>query len=215
MRNLIAVAVLAVIQVSAFAGLERRVEVATDVVINRMTSKNPIPKYVMDEARCLAVLKVVKVGFIWGGEGSTGIALCRTEDGGWSEPSFFNTGGVSFGLQIGVQFFESVLVFITDKARQVLTRTTFQMGADLSFAAGPVGAGSGVGAIPNAEVLSYQRTVGLFAGASINGFVLTHDDSANQKAYGEKVTPKALLSTDIAKSPAIFQPFTDSVKKYF
>lgn len=200
---------------SALATIEGRVRYANEVIANRMTSKQPVPDYVQEAARCIAALKVVKAGFIWGGEGSTGLVTCRTESGHWSEPSFFSVNGVSFGLQIGVQFLESVLVFITDKAREILNHATFQLGVDLSVAAGPVGGGGGAGVLPHAEVLSYQYSVGLYAGATVNGFVLSHDPAANRKAYGMDVAPATLLRTEGDKAAPKVMPFVQTMERYF
>lgn len=197
------------------AGVESHVQYAKEVVVNRMTSAHPVPSYVMDRTKCIAALRVVKAGFIWGGQGSTGLVSCRTEKDGWSAPSFFQVSGVNFGLQIGVQFLESVLTFMTDTAREILLRPTFQLGADLSFAAGPVGEGGGVGAIPNAHVLSYQRAVGLYAGATVNGFIVSHLHGYNSRVYGANTAPKAIFELPGQDAPAVVQPFVTAVIKYF
>jgi lipid-binding SYLF domain-containing protein len=199
----------------ARADISDRVQSADDVLINRQTSVVPVPAWVIDQTKCLAALKVVKAGLIWGGQGSTGMVTCRTANGHWSEPSFFTVDGVNFGIQIGVQFLESVLVFVTDLARQVLNHATFQLGADLSVAAGPVGGGGGAGQLPNASVLSYQRAVGLYAGATVNGFVLAHNAVFNKQAYGQDVAPADLLATDGEPAPAVVLPFVDTSNKYF
>jgi lipid-binding SYLF domain-containing protein len=193
--------------------LSRRVEIASEVVTNRMTSALAVPDWVLDHAKCVASLKVVKVGFIWGGEGSTGLVSCRTADGSWSEPSFFNVGGVNFGIQIGVQLIESVLVFVTDESREILNHASFEIGADISFAAGPVGGGGGAGQMPNASILSYQRTVGLYAGATVNGFILSHGTDRDAEVYGD-VEPSVLLDTAGAQAPAVMQPFVTTLTKY-
>lgn len=205
----------ALFTVESQASLPGRVRSANEVVINRMTSQQPIPAFVIDAARCIAALKVVKAGLIWGGQGSTGMVSCRTQDGQWSEPSFFSVSGVNFGLQIGVQFLESVLVVISDEARKVLDHATFQLGTDLSIAAGPVGAGGGVGVLPNAQVLTYDRAVGLYAGATVNGFVLAHDRPSNQRAYGAEIEPAVLLSTNGDEAPALMTPFVQTLNRYF
>lgn len=191
----------------------RKVRYATEVVQNRMTSAFPIPENVIDASKCLAALKVVKAGFIWGGEGSTGMVSCRIGDH-WSAPSFFNTGGVSFGIQIGVQFLESVLMFMTDKAREILEHGTVELGADITFAAGPVGGGGGGGVIPEAGVLTYNRSKGLFAGASVGGFILTHDRPRNQQVYGSDAPPASIFLLDGSKAPDVVQPFVKTLEKF-
>jgi len=193
--------------------LERRVRIASEVVTNRMESPRPIPDSVVAATKCVASLKVVKVGFMWGGEGSTGLVSCRTPEG-WSAPSFFNVGGVNFGIQIGVQFIESVLTFMTNHAREILERGTFEIGADLSFAAGPVGTGGGVGVIPEAHILNYQKTVGLYAGATVGGFILTHDPRRNEAAYGTNIAPYEILATPGATAPQLVQPFVEVLERH-
>lgn len=194
--------------------IQRRVEVASDVVVNRQTSRFAVPDWVMEHARCVASLKVVKVGFIWGGEGSTGLVSCRMPDGSWSAPSFFNVGGVNFGIQIGVQFIESVLVFVTDEGREILNRASFQIGADISFAAGPIGGGGGAGQMPDASILSYQFTQGLYAGATVNGFILSHGPERNGAVYGDDVTPSEILDMPGAEAPQQVQKFVQTLTRY-
>jgi len=193
--------------------LERRVRVATEVVTHRMASAEPVVPQVVRAARCVAAMKVVKTGFIWGGEGSTGLVTCK-RGGSWSSPSFFDTGGVTFGIQIGVQFMESLLFFMTGHAEDILQHASFQLGTDLSFAAGPVGSGQGVGVIPDAHVLTYSFTQGLFAGATVNGLIVTHDRPRNRKAYGSDITPPEILAMQGESAPQVVQPFVGAVKKH-
>ena len=216
MRNKFVPLLLVWLTAGSFAhgSLKGRVQSASEVIINRMTSPYPIPQNVIQAAKCVAALKIVKAGFIWGGQGSTGIVTCRTAGNQWSQPSFFSVNGVTFGFQIGVQFLESVLVFITDHARHILDHATFTLGTELSVAAGPVGGGTGVGVIPNAEVLSYQRAVGLFAGATVNGFVLSHDGVLNERAYGMKTVPADMLVTSSLSAPPVLQPFVETMNRY-
>lgn len=201
---------------TAWAGpaqrVARRVRVGTEVFQTRMESREPVPQTILDAAKCIAAVKVVKAGFIFGGEGSVGLVSCRTRDG-WSSPSFLNIGGASFGLQIGGQVVETVLVFLSDYSRQVLATGTVKLGADLSIAAGPVGAGVGIGAIPNAHVVSYSRAVGLFAGITVNGLVVGHAPVLNEEAYG-RLTPREILGQGADKGPAIVQPFVEALKAY-
>lgn len=193
--------------------IPRQVALASQVIQHRMASPYSIPPFITDQAQCVAALRVVKVGFIWGGEGSTGLVSCRTQ-AGWSTPSFFNVGGVNFGLQIGVQFMESVLVFLTDYGRQILSRPTFKVGTDLSFAAGPAGQGGGNGLIPSAHVLTYDNAAGLYAGVTINGFVLAHAPVRNQHVYQQNIAPTVLLTTPGSYAPPVVRPFVDTMNYY-
>jgi SH3 domain-containing YSC84-like protein 1 len=192
----------------------RRIRIASEVVANRMLSRLPVPQYVLDHTKCVASLKVVKAGLIWGGEGSTGLVSCRLPDRTWSAPSFLNVGGVNFGFQIGLQFIESVVTFMNDTAQTILTRPTFQVGADLGVAAGPVGAGGGAAVIPNAALLTYSQTAGLYAGATIHGFVLAQGVQRNAEIYGAGVHVSEILRTPGKKAPQAIQPFVEVLERY-
>lgn len=206
---------LLVVSSTVFAGpaqrVARRVNTGVDILNTRQQSAAPIPFAVLQASKCVAAVKVVKAGFIFGGEGSVGLVSCRLADGSWSMPSFLNIGGASFGLQIGGQVSEIVLVFMSDFSRQVLARGTVKLGADLDATAGPVGQGVGIGAIPNAQVLTYSRSVGLFAGITINGTVVGHAPTLNAEAYN-RLTPAQILATPANHAPAVILPFTDTLK---
>ncbi len=204
-------------QAEIFGGLagriDRRVAISSEVLSDRMASMQPIPSYVIQNARCIASMRVVKAGFIFGGEGSTGLVSCRTAQG-WSEPAFLNVGGATFGLQIGVQVMDTVLVFVTDYARQILTRPTFQLGTDVSVAAGPLGEGAGAGWVPTAHVLSYSHAGGLYAGITVNGTVLAQGPERNAAVYGPYAQPAAILNTPGFQAPQVVQPFVNTVEQY-
>lgn len=193
--------------------IERRVESAREVLETRMESQRPIPSFVLDRAQCLASLKVVKAGLGWGGQGSTGMVSCRLPSGEWSAPSFFSIDGVTFGLQIGVQFLESVVLFMTDFSRDILRRPRFQIGADISFAAGPYGEGQGAGALPDAHLLVYSRAKGLYAGATINGFLLAHEPRWNEAVYAGVPGPQ-ILEIPGRQAPEVVWPFVDAVERW-
>lgn len=192
---------------------DRRVRIAAEVIQSRQESLFPISENAQKAARCVGSLKVVKAGFIWGGEGSTGLISCRVGNE-WSAPSFFNTGGVSFGFQIGVQFIESVMLFITPHSQDIVEHGSFQVGVDLSVAAGPVGGGASGGVLPNAAILTYDRSVGLFAGASINGFVIEPGVERNHEIYGEEATAASILSTPASHAPSRVDPFLVALHTY-
>lgn len=194
--------------------IERRVRIASDVLYDRQHSSYFIPEWVYQNAQCIASLRVVKAGFVWGGEGSTGLVSCKVNDE-WSAPSFLNVGGVNFGFQIGVQFFDSILVFVTRDARRVLEGPSVKLGADIGFAAGPVGGGFGGGVIPKAPVLTYDRATGLYAGATVNGFVLAHGKERNQFVYGNGVRPYQILRTPGRFAPVQMRPFVETLESYF
>lgn len=201
--------------VPAFArDVPGRLQSGSEIIVDRMTGSDLIPAWVLKGTKCVATLKVVKLGLWWGGQGSTGLVSCRTASNEWSEPSFFSVDGVSFGLQIGVQFLQSVILFQTDFAREILNHPSFQIGADVSAAAGPVGGGEGVGVMPNANLLTYDRSFGLYVGATVNGFILAHQPALNEEVYGAAATPQVLLTTPGTKGPEIVQPFVATMNKY-
>ena len=168
-----------------------RMQKASEVLQEIMaTPDKGIPDEVMEHAKCIAVVPhLVKGGFVFGAEGGSGVATCRTGHG-WSAPSFFNIAGGSWGLQIGVEGVELVMVAQNDKGMQDLLSSKFQIGAGASVAAGPVGrhASADTDWKMNAEILTYSRAKGIFAGLTLHGAVITRDDDAMRAMYGSDVT---------------------------
>lgn len=185
------------------AGMQGDVDQAA-TIINRFESmeEQSIPPAVIRDAKGLAVLTVLKGGFIVSARGGTGVVVARTPEG-WSGPSAIGTGGVGFGPQIGVQATELLLVLNTDEAVRAFSREgNLVLGADVSVAAGPVGRNIEAGVAPFAAVYTYSRSQGLFAGASLEGTVLITRDAANTAYYGRPVTPMQILSGHIPPPPA-------------
>jgi SH3 domain-containing YSC84-like protein 1 len=153
-----------------------------------------IPDGVLRDAKGLAVLTVLKAGFMFSGQGGWGVVVARTSKG-WSGPSAIGTGGAGFGLQVGAEVTEFVLVLNTPQAVDAFARAAnVKLGADLSVAAGPVGRDLAAGVMPVAAVYTYSRSQGLFAGVSLEGTVIATRNDANQDYYGREVTPKMILS---------------------
>jgi lipid-binding SYLF domain-containing protein len=153
-----------------------------------------IPRAVLRDAKGLAILTVLKAGFVFSGRGGTGVVVARTK-GGWSGPSAIGTGGAGFGLQIGAQVTEFVIVLNTDEAVRAFSRGgNVSLGADLSVAAGPVGRTAEAGITPMAAVYTYSRSQGLFAGVSLQGTVIMARDDTNAAYYGRRVSPSDILS---------------------
>lgn len=179
------------------------------------TPESSIPEWLLEEAHCLAVIPgVVKVGFVFGGRHGRGLVSCRI-DSGWSRPSFVSITGGSFGLQIGAQATDFVLVFANRKAAERLTENKFTLGGDASVAAGPVGrtASAGTDVKLQTEIYSYSRSRGLFAGLSLEGSSLATDDNANREVYGGRIEPEDLLfsSGDV---PVGVAPFVNSLERH-
>jgi SH3 domain-containing YSC84-like protein 1 len=172
-----------------------------------------IPEEVLEHARCVAVIPhMVKGGFVFGGKGGKGVATCRTANG-WSAPAFITISGGSWGLQIGVEAVDVVLIIQNKKGMQKLLESNFQIGADASAAAGPVGrhAEAGTDWKMDTEILTYSRAKGAFAGLTLEGASIRQDNDSRHAIYGRNVTTRALLLGKVAP-PAIAEPFLAEVR---
>lgn len=164
-----------------------------------------IPEEVMDHAKCVAVVPhMVKGGFVFGAQGGRGVATCRTANGHWSAPAFFSITGGSWGLQIGVEGVDLVMIIQSDKGMQHLLSSKFQIGGDASAAAGPVGrhASADTDWKLNTEILTYSRSKGVFAGLTLNGNSVRPDEDSMKAMYGPDVTTKAVLTGSVPPPPA-------------
>src|SRR3982751_4244513 len=147
-----------------------------------------IPKELLDTAEAIAVFPgVIKAAFLVGGRGGQGV-ISRRVKGGWSAPAFFNLGGGSFGAQIGAQKTDYVLLIMNEEGLKGLLKDKFEMGGEVSVAAGPVGrtAAATTNATLDAGILSYSRTRGAFIGAALKGGTITPDNDLNEAIYGVK-----------------------------
>src|SRR4051812_40763114 len=176
-----------------------------------------IPQNLLDRAKCVAVFpSVLKAGFIVGGRGGRGVASCRTATG-WTSPAFFNLGGGSFGLQIGAESTDFVLLVMNDKGMNSLLTDQLTLGGDASVAAGPVGrqAGADTDARLNAEILSYSRSKGLFGGLELKGVVIKPDKDDIKEVYGSNVTARDVLTgTKVTAPPADVSAFPTTLSRY-
>jgi lipid-binding SYLF domain-containing protein len=172
-----------------------------------------IPEEVLEHAKCVAVVPhMVKGGFIFGAKGGKGVATCRTANG-WSAPAFITISGGSWGLQIGVEAVDVVLIIQHEKGMQKLLSSNFQIGGDASAAAGPVGrhAEAGTDWKMDTEILTYSRAKGVFAGLTLEGASLRQDNDSRHAMYGPRVTTRALLLGKVP-APAAAQPFLAEVR---
>ncbi len=190
-----------------------RLDSATSVLheIMGMPDKG-IPDEVLEHAKCVAVIPhMVKGGFVFGAEGGKGVATCRTADG-WSAPAFVTISGGSWGLQIGVEAVDVIMVFQNDIAMKKLLESNFQVGGDASAAAGPVGrhAQAGVDWKLDTEILTYSRAKGVFAGLTLTGASFRQDNDSRRAIYGRDVTTRELLSGKIPV-PTVAMPFIAEV----
>jgi len=172
-----------------------------------------IPEEVLEHAKCVAVVPhMVKGGFVFGGKGGKGVATCRTANG-WSAPAFITISGGNWGLQIGVEAVDLVMIIQNEKGMQKLLSSNFHVGADASAAAGPVGrhAEAGTNWKMDTEILTYSRAKGVFAGLTLEGASIRQDNDSRRAIYGPKVTTKALLLGKVA-APVAAQPFLAEVR---
>ena len=177
------------------------------------TPDKGIPEEVLDHAKCVAVVPhMVKGGFVLGAEGGKGVATCRTANG-WSAPAFFTVAGGSFGLQIGVEGVDLVMIVQNDKGMEHLLGSKFKIGADASAAAGPVGrhASADTDWKLNAEILTYSRAKGAFAGLTLNGASVRTDEETMSAIYGPDVTARAALTGKV-EAPASAHGFLAAVR---
>src|ERR1700733_12430069 len=177
------------------------------------TPDRGIPEEVLDHAKCIAVVPhLVKGGFIVGAEGGRGVATCRTGHG-WSAPAFFDVEGGSWGLQIGVEGIDLVMVIQNDKGMQDLLQSKFEIGGDASAAAGPVGrhASANTDWKMNAEILTYSRAKGIFAGLTLNGAAVRRDDDSTEAFYGHEVQTRSILTGSVPPPPGA-NAFIDAVR---
>jgi lipid-binding SYLF domain-containing protein len=175
-----------------------------------------IPKNVLDRAECVAVFPdVIKAAFVVGGQGGHGVVSCRT-DQGWSPPVFLNLGGGSIGFQIGAQSTDFVLLFMNKQGIDSLLKDKFELGAEGSVAAGPVGrtASASTDLKLNAQVLSYSRSKGLFAGVNLKGNVIKPDTDRIRDAYGESVSAKDILMGQRVQASAALNAFPNTLMRY-
>lgn len=176
-----------------------------------------IPESLLKRAKAIAVFpQVIKAAFVIGGEGGRGV-LSRRTAAGWDNSVLFRAGGASVGWQIGASATDFVLLFMNDEAIHGLMKDKFELGADAAVAAGPVGreAGAGTDALMQAQVLSYSRSRGLFAGISLKGVVVKPDDDLNQAIYGK--TARELLGAENgtgAASQGGLQAFPQELDRY-
>jgi lipid-binding SYLF domain-containing protein len=176
------------------------------------TPDKGIPEEVLEHAKCVAVIPhMIKGGLVFGAKGGKGVATCRTADG-WSAPAFITISGGSWGLQIGVEAVDVVLIIQNDKGMEKLLESNFQVGGDASAAAGPVGrhAEAGTDWKMDTEILTYSRAKGVFAGLTLEGASIRQDNDSRRAMYGRNVTTRALLSGKV-EPPAAAQPFLTEV----
>jgi lipid-binding SYLF domain-containing protein len=197
--------------------VDDRLDASADALADMMrAADNGIPQDLIDKAHCVVVLPgMKKAGFIFGAEYGRGFAVCRRHDGvGWSAPAAMRSEGGSFGFQIGASDTDVVLLVMNDGGMKHLLSDKFSLGGDASVAAGPIGrdVSARTDAELQAEMLSYSRSHGLFAGISLTGATLRPDGDTNQKLYGHDTTNREILTGDF-KTPAAAGKFEHALRR--
>jgi SH3 domain-containing YSC84-like protein 1 len=194
----------------------KRIEEAATVLseIHSVPDKD-IPQDLWDKAACVLVVpSLKKAAFVVGGEYGKGLMSCRHQ-GAWSAPVFMQVGKGSWGLQIGAQSIDLVLLVMNESGMEKLLGNKVSLGAEASIAGGPIGrdARAATDAQLKAEILSYSRTQGLFAGVNLSGGVVKADPDDNQDLYGANVTPKAVLLDGAVAPPSVTEPFMVELRR--
>src|SRR5580700_6552671 len=191
-----------------------RLDSATTVLHEIMSMPDKgIPEEVLEHAKCVTVIPhMIKGGFVFGAKGGKGVATCRTANG-WSAPAFITISGGSWGLQIGVEAVDVVMIIQNDKGMQKLLSSNFQVGGDASAAAGPVGrhAEAGTDWKMDTEILTYSRAKGAFAGLTLEGASIRQDNDSRHAIYGHNVTTRALLLGKVP-APHVVEPFLAAIR---
>jgi lipid-binding SYLF domain-containing protein len=175
-----------------------------------------IPQDLLDKSSCIVLVPGLKKGaLIIGGKYGRGFAICRTSGQGWGPPAAIRIEGGSFGFQIGVSSSDVILLVMNERGMKKLTTSKFTIGADATAAAGPVGrnATAQTDALMTAEILSWSRSKGLFAGISLDGATLRNDLDENKILYGQRWTSKEILGSG-AKTPAMASKLISELNKY-
>lgn len=176
-----------------------------------------IPQDLLRDAKAIAVIPdLLKVGFVFGGRRGEGLISVKSPNGTWSNPSFITMTGGSVGFQAGVSSTDVVLIFRTQRGVDSIVRGKFTLGADASAAAGPVGrtATAATDGQLKAEIYSYSRSRGLFAGVALDGSALRIDYDANAAVYGAGITPRRIFEGGVSNVPTPVVNFRDRLEEY-
>ena len=199
------------------AKLVERLQDSQAVITQIMAAPDKgIPQEILAAANCVAVIpSFKKAAFVVGAQYGQGVATCRTPRG-WSAPVFIQLAGGSFGFQIGGQATDLIIVAVNDRGMQDMLKNKFKIGADAAASAGPVGrnAQAGTDWKMNAELLTYSRSKGLFAGIDLDGSVLSQNEDDTRVMYGTAIPFETILKGSRA-TPEEARPFVRTVAKYF
>jgi len=216
--SLLLMSLIGLVGTFAWAGSARedtvdRMQRSVDVLHSVMSTPDKgIPEEVLSGAKCILVVPdLIKGGFVFGGKHGRGVATCRTPEG-WSAPAFVSVGGGSWGLQIGIEEVDLVMLVMNDRGLQHLLSSKFELTGEGSVAAGPVGrhASAGTDWKMNTEMLTYSRSKGVFAGLTLEGAVVEQDNDSTRAIYGKHMSFRNILSGK-ATTPRSAEAFLKAV----
>ena len=211
MKKFVGILVLAALSTVAFAASNRedavkRLQMSGEVMHDMMgTADKGIPDEVLQGSKCIAVVPhLLKGGFVFGAKHGRGVATCKLASGAWSAPAFISVGGGSWGLQIGAESVDLIMVIMNEKGMEHLLSSKFQVSGEGSAAAGPVGrhASAGTDWKLDSEMLTYSRAKGAFAGLTLEGAVIQPDDDSTKAIYGKDIPFRNILMGKVATPEA-------------
>lgn len=176
-----------------------------------------IPQDLLDRAECVAVFPSVKKGgFIFGGQYGKGLISCRRSQGSWGSPAYFTIGGGSFGLQIGGQAVDLVLLIMNKTGVEGLLQDKFEIGAGAAVSAGPIGRNAHVATdvLLKSQILSYSRSRGLFGGLELKGAVIMQDKTANKDIYEQEISAREIIVDGKVRTPSTIRVFPSALRKF-
>ena len=196
---------------------EQRTRSATQV-LKEMSAipENSIPERLLAEAYAIAIIPdMTKAAFIFGGRGGKGVISRRMENGSWSNPNYINVGGGSWGFQAGVQKSDLILVFTSKAGVDNIVKGKMTLGADAAVSAGPVGRNvqASTDEKLRAEIFSYSRSKGLFAGVALDGTVIRIDKKANETVYGDMASARSIFDGRTVSDKAYVNAFRDQLEE--
>jgi SH3 domain-containing YSC84-like protein 1 len=218
--SLFSLLMMSMVGTLAWAGSARedtieRMQKSVDVLHSIMSTPDKgIPEEVLSGAKCIVIVpNLIKGGFIFGGKHGRGVASCRTPEG-WSSPAFVSVGGGSWGLQIGVEGVDLVMLVMNDRGLQHLLSSKLELTGEGSVAAGPVGrhTSAGTDILLNTEVLTYSRSKGVFGGLTLEGAIVEQDDDSTRAIYHKHMMFRTILSGH-ASTPRSADAFVAAVSE--
>lgn len=204
-------------QASSYEARQRALKAAKVFQEIMSAEDQAVPQTLLDRAHCVAVFpSVKKAGFVVGGQYGKGVISCRSKDKSWGAPAFLTIGGGSFGLQIGGQAVDLVLLIMNEGGVNSLFKDKFEIGAGAAVSGGPIGrnASASTDVLLQAQMLSYSRSRGVFAGLELKGSVIKPDAQSNEDIYNKPLTPRDIVLEGKAATPKNIELFPQMLGKF-